>query len=311
MSRSRRVPCTLLSTFAALLLITGAARPLHAAPARGNLLIIGGGDRPASIMALFACLAGGAQGKVLVFPQASERPEAGPEIEKELRALGIGRVAVVAVDHAGADTDEALRLADGATGVYFGGGDQAKLMAVLLGTRLARRLHDLYDAGAVIAGTSAGAAVMSRVMITGDEKRPLSKDESWQTIEADNVITAEGMGFLVDVIVDQHFVRRRRHNRLISLVLERPSLLGVAIDEATAVWVKPGGTFEVVGEGPVLVLDAKAARVVRDETGYGLRGEGLRLHVLRPGAVYDLAAREVKQLGSAPASPATPACPGK
>ena len=295
----------------AVLSIVLAAAPAFADPPRGHLVIIGGGDRPASIMQLFACLAGGAQGRVIAFPQASERAEAGQEIQAELKALGIGQVVVVATDRPGADTDEVLRLAQGATGVYFGGGDQAKLMAALLGSRLARELHDLYDAGAVIAGTSAGAAVMSRVMITGDEKRPLSKDENWQTIEADNVITAEGLGFLDDVVVDQHFVVRRRHNRLISLVLERPSLLGVAIDESTAVWVKPDRTFEVVGEGPVLVLDAKPATVARDATGSGLRGTGLRLDVLRPGAVYDLAARTVTRLGTTPASAAPPPCPGR
>jgi cyanophycinase len=138
---------------------------------------------------------------------------------------------------------------------------------------------------------------MSRVMITGDESRPLSKDEAWQTIEADNVATAEGFGFLDDVIVDQHFVRRRRHNRLISLVLERPALLGVAIDEATAIWVKPDRQAEVIGEGPVLVLDAQGASTARDAEGHGLRGAGLTLHVLRPGSIYDLARRTVVRLG--------------
>jgi cyanophycinase len=310
MNRPRRNPLIVLATLLPLLLLVVGA-PALAGPARGDLLIIGGGDRPSSVMGLFACLARGAEGKVLVFPQASERPEAGSEIEQELKALGLGQVVVVATDRAGADTEDFLRLADGATGVYFGGGDQARLMAVLLGSRLARRLHDLHDAGAVIAGTSAGAAVMSRVMITGDEKRPLSKDENWQTIEADNVITADGLGFLDDVIVDQHFVRRRRHSRLISLVLEKPDLLGMAIDESTAVWVKPGRSFEVVGDGPVLVLDAKGATIARDDTGYGLRGTGLRLDVLRPGATYDLAARKVTRLGTMPRSAAPPPCPGR
>jgi cyanophycinase len=247
-------------------------------------------------MGLFACLAGGAQGRVLVFPQASERPEAGAEIEKELEALGIGRVIVVPVDHAGADSDETLRLAKGATGVYFGGGDQARLMAVLHGTRLEQALGELYRDGAAVAGTSAGAAVMSRVMITGDENRPLSKDENWQTIEAENVVTSPGLGLLEDAVVDQHFVRRRRHNRLMSLVLERPELLGIAIDESTAIWVKPDRTFEVVGEGPVLIVDAAAAMTARDAAGYGLRGSNLRLHVLRAGAQYDMPRRAVVRL---------------
>ena len=289
------------------------SQPLCAEPARGNLVVIGGGSRPASIMGLFACLAKGPQGKVLVFPQASERPEAGQEIEQELKALGIGRVVVMPLDRAGADSAQALRLAEGATGAYLGGGDQARLMAVLRDTRLEQALLRLYRDGAVIAGTSAGAAVMSRVMITGDEKRPLSKDESWQTIEAENVLTGQGLGLLDDAVIDQHFVRRRRQNRLVSLLLENPALLGIGIDEATAAWVKPDRTFEVVGDGPVLVLDASEARTRRDEPGYGLRGSGLRLHVLRAGAQYDLARRALVRLlptdSPEPAPAQTPCAP--
>jgi cyanophycinase len=263
---------------------------------RGQLLIIGGGDRGAVIMQLFACLAGGAQGRVLAFPQASERPEAGSEILAELQALGIGRVILAEVDRGSADTEAAASLTTGITGVYVGGGDQSRLMAVLRGTRLEAALHRAYRDGAVVAGTSAGAAVMSRTMITGDERRPYTKEENWQTIEADNVVTAEGLGLLEDAVVDQHFVRRRRHNRLISVVLERPQLLGIAIDEETAVWVKPDRTFDVVGDGAVLVLDGSGARTARDAAGEGLRGADLRLHVLRDGARYDLARRAVVRL---------------
>jgi len=273
---------------------------VSAQPARGHLLIIGGGERPASIMEQFARLAGGPSGKVLVFPQASARPEAGAEIAAEMKALGIGAVVVVGVDRAGADADETLRLTEGATSSYFGGGDQEKLMAVLRGSRLEQRLKQMYRDGAVMSGTSAGAAVMSRVMITGDERRPLSKDESWQTIEAENVVTSTGLGFLDDAVVDQHFVVRRRHNRLISLVLEQPNLLGIAIDESTAAWVKPDRTLEVVGDGPVLVLDASGGTAARDVGGVGLRGTGLQLHVMRRGAEFDLATRRVTRL--APAS---------
>ena len=299
-------------TLAWLTLLSGAI--LSAQTTKGNLVVIGGGPRPAPIMHLFACLAGGTDGRVLVFPQASERPEAGSEIQQELEALGLGRVIVVSVDRASADSDDALRLAEGATGVYFGGGDQARLMAVLRGTRLEQALGRLYRDGAAMAGTSAGAAVMSRVMITGDENRPLAKDENWQTIEAENVVTSQGLGFLDAAVVDQHFVRRRRHNRLISLVLERPDLLGIAIDESTAAWVKPDRTFEVVGDGPVLVVDATGAKTARDSAGYGLRGSDLRLHVLRAGARYDLARRRVARLSppdssTGPTSPREPCAP--
>lgn len=268
--------------------------------ASGHLVVIGGGTRPASINTLIARLAGGAEGRLLIFPQASAVAETGPELAAEFRGLGVGTVVVITADHAAADTEAVLRQTDGATGVYFAGGDQNRLMAVLRGTKLEARLSALYRNGAVIAGTSAGAAVMSRVMITGDEQRPLTKDQDWQTIEAGNVVTAPGLGLLDEVVVDQHFVRRRRHNRLISLVLEQPALLGVAIDEETATWVKPDRTFEVVGNGPVLVFDAKGATTARDTAGPGLRGTDLRLHVLRAGAVYDLGSRTVRRNAPTP-----------
>jgi len=269
---------------------------LRAEPERGHLVAIGGGPRPASIMTLVACLAGGAQGKMLVFPQASERAETAAEIEAEFKTLGLGHVVVVDVDRTGADADAALQATEGATGAYFAGGDQNRLMAVLHGTALERRLRALYLDGAVVAGTSAGAAVMSRVMITGDERRPFSKDEAWQTIEAGNVVTAEGLAFIEDAVVDQHFVRRRRHNRMLSLVLEQPALLGIAVDEATAAWVKPDRTFEVVGNGPVVVFDASGALVARDADGDGLRGSDLRVHVLRHGSRFQLDGRAVLHL---------------
>lgn len=274
-----------------------AAGPAAAQPAaRGHLVIIGGGTRPPEVMQRIAALAGGANGTMLVFPHASAVPETGPGLAKEFSALGLGKVVVIRADRAAADTDAVLRQMEGATGVYFAGGDQNRITAALLGTKVAQRLLALYRNGAVIAGTSAGAAVMSRVMITGDEARPLTKDEAWQTIESENVATAPGLGFLDDVILDQHFVRRRRFNRLLSLVLEQPAQLGVAIDEETATWVKPDRTFEVIGRGPVLVVDASAGTASKDAVAHGLRGENLRLHVLRAGSRYDLNARRVLRL---------------
>jgi cyanophycinase len=263
---------------------------------KGHLLVIGGGRRPAAILETFRQLAGGASGKVLVLPQASGGLSAGDATKTELEKLGIGTVVILRVDRLGADSEETLRETEGATGVYLGGGDQKRLMATIGGTRLERRLRELYDAGAVIAGTSAGAAVMSAVMITGTEVRPHSTDEAWQTVESQNVVTDTGLGFLNEAIVDQHFVRRKRHNRLLSVMLEQPGLVGIAIDEATAVWVKPDRTFEVVGDGPVMVYDAARGAVVRDATGYGLRASDVRLHVLRAGAVFDLRSRMVLQL---------------
>jgi cyanophycinase len=189
----------------------------------------------------------------------------------------------------------------GVTGVFFSGGDQARHTRALLGSRLLQRIRQLFQDGAVVSGTSAGAAVMSRVMITGDEARP-HEGSPFDRVEAEEIVTREGFGFLPEaVVVDQHFVKRRRNNRLISVVLEAPGRLGLGVNEGTAIWVRPDGTFDVMGDGPVVVYDAGAARVERE--GYGLAAADLRVHVLGPGSSYDLQARKVLRLraGNEPA----------
>jgi cyanophycinase len=131
-------------------------------------------------------------------------------------------------------------------------------------------------------------------MITGDEKRTKNEDELWQAILADNVVHTEGFGFVKNAIIDQHFVTRRRHNRLISLVLENPALIGAGIEESTAVLVRPDGKYEIVGENQVLVFDARRAKARISPTGR-LGGHGLVLHVLLPGDVYDPASGRVEE----------------
>jgi cyanophycinase len=284
-------------TRAAIVSIVLLLAPGARAAERGSLLIIGGGTRGAAIMQRFVALAGGARARVVVFPMASgEAAATGVELVQEMHALGIQDATSLNLDRTQADDAATVRKLDGVTGVYFAGGDQARLTAALGGTRTEARLHELYAGGAVMAGTSAGAAVMSEIMITGDERRPVSKDDAFQKIEAENVVTTPGFGFLKDAIVDQHFVRRRRFNRLLSLVLEHPTLVGIGIDEATAIWVKPDHTFEVVGEGPVLVVDPRGAEAGRDTGSPGLRGAGMTLHVLRDGSVFDLTAHRVTRL---------------
>jgi cyanophycinase len=282
-----------LSRFLAAALFLIAAAAGGDEPPRGHLLIIGGGTRGPEVTARFVSLAGGPRGHVVVFPMASaDAEESGRESAAELKAQGFADVRVSNLTRAQADSEDAAASLADVTGVYFTGGDQSRLTAALLGTRVEARLHRLYAEGAVIAGTSAGAAVMTRVMITGEERRPLAKDTPFQIVEAEDVVTSAGFGFLEGAIVDQHFVRRRRHNRLLSLVLENPALVGIGIDEGTAICVPPDRTFEVIGSGPVVVYDATAAPVGRDAD-HGLRASGVTLHVLRQGARYDLAARRV------------------
>src|SRR5688500_10551092 len=185
--------------------------------------------------------------------------------------------------------DSVVRLLDGVTGVWFGGGDQSRLTAAIGGTPVEAAIHRLYENGAVVGGTSAGAAVMSAIMITGDERRPggVRRDTtlSFVTIDRENIVTAQGFGLLPGVIVDQHFLRRRRHNRLMSLALENPSLVAVGIDESTAIQVNPGGCWDVVGAGQVVIYDPRSARVTTGAAPLG--AAGVKMSVLPAGSRYE------------------------
>jgi cyanophycinase len=154
-----------------------------------------------------------------------------------------------------------------------------------------RRLLELYQEGCVMAGTSAGAAVMSEIMITGEERRKAEEGHEFETLEAENIVTVEGLGFLKTVIIDQHFTTRKRHNRLISLVAEHPRLLGIGIDEETAVVVGPDDHFEVIGNRNVVVYDAsKASVTITPAKAVSFRG--MRMDVLVAGDRFDLEKRK-------------------
>jgi cyanophycinase len=277
------------------ILIPAAAFGGDAGSPKGSLFIIGGGDRPVALMKEFVELAGGAaKASIVVIPNASGDPDtACLDMVNEFHALGARSVTCLCpTREQSLDPRTAERL-NGATGVYFTGGDQVRVTSAMGGTPLHQKLLQVYRDGAVIGGTSAGAALMSKVMITGDEL--LNKDtvRNFVFIKKDNVVAIEGMGFLDKLIIDQHFVARKRHNRLISLVLEHPHLVGVGIDEATAIVVSRGETFRVVGNSSVIVYDAtKASGIRTSPTGY-LSGHNLTMHVLTAGDAYDIARRTV------------------
>ena len=270
----------------------GGALPSPAS-ARGSLVIVGGGPRPPELRERFVQLAGGAgKANVVVFAMASlAGRESGEEEAAALRTMGVDAVNLY-VTRDEAATDSIVNRVARATGIWFGGGDQSRLTAALKGTRTEAMMHERFRAGAVIGGTSAGAAVMSQIMLTGEERRrggsryPSDSGDVNLTIERGNVVTGEGFGFLTNAIVDQHFVRRKRHNRLITLVLENPSQIGVGVDESTALVVTPDGKWSVIGASVAVIYDARQARV----TAPGARtlgGAGLKMHVLPGGATYD------------------------
>jgi len=223
---------------------------------------------------------------------ASEYADAGVELAETFTKLGASAERRV-LTRAQASRPAAAEDLAGVTGIWFGGGDQSRLTAALLDTPVEAAVAARYRAGAVVGGTSAGAAVMSTPMLTGDEKRPggdrpPEKDsgDAWMTIARENVVTSRGFGLLPGTIVDQHFVRRRRNNRLLSLVLENPSLVGVGIDESTALEVGPDGVWRVLGAGVAVIYDARRAAVTPAESP-ALGAADVRLDVLPPGSTYD------------------------
>jgi cyanophycinase len=256
----------------------------------GHLILNGGGDKPRVVLEKFVELAGGREASIVVFPTASVEADTGRYYQDLFEGRhGCAQVSVAEVHSASDARDEALahRVAS-AGGIFFAGGDQRRITDALGGTPVGRAVVEAFRRGAVVGGTSAGTACQSPLMITGDG--------DFTVITSENIVLRPGLGLFRGVIVDQHFVAERRHNRLISVVLEHPELLGVGVDEATAVWVRPDGTFQVLGEGWVVVYDARHATVTRGallETGRALGVHGLISHVLLPGEVFEVATGEV------------------
>jgi len=169
--------------------------------------------------------------------------------------------------------------------IYISGGDQNRFMEVVRGTEIEKAIHDAYQRGSIVGGTSAGAAVMSKVMITGNELKHPDYESTFRNIEAANIETKPGLGLIQNAIIDQHFVRRSRHNRLISAIIEYPELTGIGIDEATAILVS-GNEAEVVGNAQVIVLEnTKRSRVVRNGK---LGATGIQMSVLLPGDKFKI-----------------------
>lgn len=259
---------------------------------KGKLVIIGG-VQTTQIIEKFVELAGGKDARIIIIPNAGSEPKLNSEIEqKEFNRLG-AKADYILFTHETADDPENLKKMDWANAVFFTGGDQSILTKDMLGTTLLDKVFDIYKNGGVIGGTSAGAAVMSKVMITGNELLNKDSTDSFITIEKNNIETKQGFGFLTTVIIDQHFLKRKRHNRTISALIEHPELIGVAIDESTAIIVYPDDTFQVYGTNQVLVYDPTKATDIREDKKGNLGISNMKLHVLISGDKFDLKTNQV------------------
>jgi cyanophycinase len=271
----------LIVLFAMSLQALGQTKP------KGKLVIIGGAQTH-EIIKKFVELAGGKDARIIVIPNAGSDPkECSEEEVAEHKSYG-AQSDYLLFTRETADADSNLKKMDWANAVFFTGGDQLDLTRDMLGTKLLQKVYDIYNKGGVIAGTSAGAAVMSEVMITGNELINKDTTVNFVGIQKGNVEMKQGFGFLKNVIVDQHFLKRKRHNRTISALLEHPKLFGIAIDESTSVIVNPDQTFDVFGNNQVLVYDPTSGSKVRENGHGGLGISDMKLHVLISGDKFDM-----------------------
>ena len=262
---------------------------------QGNLLIVGGGDTPLSVQQRFVALAGGPENaRIAVLPMASSRSdEEAQEVVRDLEGLG-ARAQVVEIRPADVNSAAVARTLKKFSGFWFSGGDQSRLSTLLVGTRALQTIEARYQAGAVVGGTSAGASVMSRLILTGKWRTPRNSDEEEQVNIARGMKElAPGFGFFKGAIVDQHFMHRARYNRLISAVLDHPQLIGVGIDEETALLVRADGQWEVLGNYYVKIFDARRAQIV-DDRGPMAKAADIRMHVLPGGGLFDPRRRRVE-----------------
>jgi len=253
----------------------------------GKLFIIGGGKKPDKMLQNLAYISGvDSAGYVIILPMSSSVPDtSGYYMRKDFRKVNVTRTSVFNLQNEEQMTESKLDSIRNAALIYITGGNQNAFMEIASGTPLVQAIRYAYKKGATIAGTSAGAAVMSKQMITGDEFKHPEYTGNFRTIEANNMEIDTGLGLIKNAIIDQHFIQRMRMNRLITVILENPSKVGIGIDESTAILVD-NNTADIYGIGQVVVL-----RNIEGETRVknGLLGaKNLSLSIYLPGESFKI-----------------------
>ena len=231
----------------------------------GTLLIAGGGELPDRVQRQFVELAGGANAKLVIIPGVYVEDSFVKLYFDEWNSCGPASVHVLnASSPEEANNPEFAAPLDEATGVWLGGGQQTWLTGCYGGTLMERKIRAVLQRNGVVGGTSAGAAVMSEVMITGGRKKPS---------------VGTGFGFLPGVIIDQHFIKRNRFSRLRQVVEAHPNLVGIGIDESAALVVSLGDRrVRVVGNSYIVVcLPEKIGTQYRVEVDFYNPGDEFQL----------------------------------
>jgi cyanophycinase len=270
-------------------------RPLRrgraSATHKGSLVIIGGHEDRTGERKILRAVADrlGDDGKIVVCTVASAEPESlWEEYESAFRALGVPHVFRLDIEsREDASSPRAMRILEGATGVFFTGGDQLKITSQVGDTPMYSRVQEIYEQGGVIAGTSAGASAMSETMLVAN-----NGDASYRIKSA--LLMAPGLGLAQDMLIDQHFAERGRMSRLIGAVTQNPRVLGIGIDEDTALILERNRGFRVLGAGAVYVVDASKStysNIGEEDSDRTLSSFGLSVHMLSQGDRFDLFTR--------------------
>ena len=256
---------------------------------RGWVIAIGGGEnkrKNPDILARFHEIAGGDDARIMVIPTASVLEDTGPRYVEIFEGLG-GKAHSTPLNQREDCFSEDVKVSlEKTTGIFITGGNQLRLSTIIGGTPVAQSIRRLNASGIPVAGTSAGAAIISEHMIAGGRSRTTPREHG--------ATMAPGLGLTNKVIIDQHFRQRNRIGRLLTALSYNPFVSGLGIDENTAAFIDPDGVLEVVGSGAVTVVDPAG---LSHSSMHDARHMdpitliGLKLHILAVGAKYDTNSR--------------------
>ena len=245
---------------------------------KGSLFIIGGGSRPSELTKKIIHESEiDKEGYGIILPMSSSEQDSAVFYAKiPFQKEGVKNIYGMYFKKNEIPTNEQLDSIKNAKLIYISGGDQDRFMNIVRNTPIEMAIRENFKRGGMIAGTSAGAAVMSEKMITGNELKHATYHSTFLNLEENNIELKKGLGFIKNSIIDQHFVRRSRYNRLITAIIEYPTLKGVGIDESTAIFIK-NGKAEVVGNSQVIVLsNMKRSKDIRNGK---LAAQGIKMDI--------------------------------
>ena len=261
---------------------------LQAQTPKGKLFIIGGGDRSDNLMKQVLSVADlTKKDYIVVLPMSSEEPDSSFIFFKtQMLKLTTNPIVMFNFNKETAQNKTLTDSLQKAKLIFISGGDQTRFMNIVQNTPIKTAIQKAYENGSTISGTSAGAAVMSEKMITGNQKLQKEYSGTFDNIRYDNLETSEGLGLIKTAIIDQHFLKRNRYNRLLTALVEFPTLTGIGIDEATAIIVR-NNQVEVAGDSEVIVVrNPKGISKAKNNNLISI--ESLQMSIYTPGQKFNI-----------------------